>query len=642
MRSYLPFVVIGLTSGAVYAIAALGLVLTYRTSGVFNFAHGAIGMVSAYAYYSLHQHVPTAVAMLVALLVVAPIIGIVADVIFRRVQGAGPAAAVVASLGILVALQGLVVVIYGADLRRVPAFLPTGSYRIADVNVGIDQTVIVAIAVAATLGLGLFMKRTHLGLETRAVVDNRSLAGLSGSRPARVTRWAWMIGCAFAATSGILLAPIAGLDSLLLTLLVVDAFGAAAVGRFRSFALTAAGAFGLGVAQSIAAKIVGETGSESLTGLPRSLPFFLLFGALMLSRRGGLREVAVATRATVRRGGTARFRFRPVSLLAVVGVAVVLPGFLTGSQRLTLTATVAYVLVFASLSLLVGLSRQLSLAHGVFVALGATTLAHLRSAGVPFLLALLLAGLLLTPLGAVLAIPAVRLSSLYLGLATFAFGILAQTLLFRTGIMFGVSGDVFIRRPAVLAGDVAFYYFVLAVVVAGVVAVEVIRVTRLGRVLVALADSPTAVGSLGVNSVVTRVVVFCLSAFLAGLAGGLLGTMVQAVNTASFTAFQSLVWVTVLVTAGTQTFGGVVLSAVLLVAVPGVFSSATVSEWQPVIFGAAAIVLAQADNGLIGLLRTVDFAALAERNEWRRESRRTGTRRRTSGVDPAPASAVSV
>jgi ABC-type branched-subunit amino acid transport system permease subunit len=328
-------------------------------------------------------------------------------------------------------------------------------------------------------------------------------------------------------------------------------------------------------------------------------------------------------------------------MTAVLSVAVVLPMFLTGSQRLTLTATVAYVLVFASLSLLVGLSRQLSLAHGVFVALGATTLAHLRSAGVPFPMALLLAGLLLTPLGAVLAIPAVRLSSLYLGLATFAFGILAQTLLFRTALMFGVSGDVFIRRPGVLAGDMAFYYFVLAVVAAGVVAVEVIRVTRLGRVLVALADSPTAIGSLGINSVVTRVVVFCLSAVLAGVAGGLLGTMVQAVNTASFTAFQSLVWVTVLVTAGTQTFGGVVLSAVLLVAVPGVFSSATVSQWQPVIFGGAAIVLAQADNGLIGLFRAVDFAGLAERNQWRRESRRRAPRQVTAGLDPARATAVS-
>jgi len=328
-------------------------------------------------------------------------------------------------------------------------------------------------------------------------------------------------------------------------------------------------------------------------------------------------------------------------MLTVLAVAAVLPTVLTGSQRLTLTATVAYVLVFASLSLLVGLSRQLSLAHGVFVALGATTLAHLRSGGVPFPVALLLAGLLLTPLGAVLAIPAVRLSSLYLGLATFAFGILAQTLLFRTGLMFGVAGDVFIRRPSLLAGDVSFYYFVLAVAVAGVAAVEVIRVTRLGRVLVAMADSPTAIGSLGVNSVVTRVVVFCLSAFLAGVAGGLLGTMVQAVNTASFTAFQSLVWVTVLVTAGTQTFGGVVLSAVLLVAVPGVFSSATVSEWQPVIFGGAAIVLAQADNGLIGVFRGVDFAGLAERNQWRREFRRSLAGHPAAGHDAAPASVVS-
>src|SRR6266550_1466865 len=107
MRAYMPFIIVGLTSGAVYAIASLGLVLTYRSSGVFNFAHGAVGMFATYAFYSLRQHVPTAVAVLVAVLVVAPLLGFVVHLLFRRLAGAGAAAAIVASVGLLVGLQGL-------------------------------------------------------------------------------------------------------------------------------------------------------------------------------------------------------------------------------------------------------------------------------------------------------------------------------------------------------------------------------------------------------------------------------------------------------------------------------------------------------------------------------------------------------
>ena len=178
-------------------------------------------------------------------------------------------------------------------------------------------------------------------------------------------------------------------------------------------------------------------------------------------------------------------------LVSLVAVAVVLPARLSGARLLTATSTLGFVLVFASLSLLIGLSRQVSLCHAVFVVFGATTLAHLRNMGVPYLPALLLAALVMVPVGALVAIPAIRLSGLFLALATFGFGILAQNLLFLTKFAFGAGSVVRIPRPNVfgvdLAGDKSFYYFVLICVVLGVVAVEAVRVTRLGRVLRALA-----------------------------------------------------------------------------------------------------------------------------------------------------------
>jgi ABC-type branched-subunit amino acid transport system permease subunit len=192
-------------------------------------------------------------------------------------------------------------------------------------------------------------------------------------------------------------------------------------------------------------------------------------------------------------------------------------------------------------------------------------------------------------------------------------------------------------------GDKTFYYFVLALVVAGVIAIELVRVTRLGRILRALADSPTATESVGVNPTASRVIVFCLSAFLAAVAGGLLGSLTQVVNPTSFDFSQSLFWIAVLVTAGPATLGGAILSALLLVTVPAIFTAKAVAEWQPVAFGVMAIALAQAPNGLAGLVRLPDFTALAERSAWRR--RTTGSRLRervtARAVAGEPAAAVT-
>ena len=208
-------------------------------------------------------------------------------------------------------------------------------------------------------------------------------------------------------------------------------------------------------------------------------------------------------------------------------------------------------------------------------------MARLLDAGVPYLAALLLAGLVMVPVGAVVAIPAIRLSGLFLALATFGFGVLAQYLIFGTKFAFGTKALRTLTRPELFGisfvGDKAFYYFVLAVVVAGILAIEIVRVTRLGRLLRALADSPTATESVGVDPTASRVIVFCLTAFLAAIAGGLLGSLTQVVNPTSFDFSQSLFWIAVLVTAGPATLGGAVLSAVLLVTVPAVFTAKAVN-----------------------------------------------------------------
>ncbi|MGH8973494.1 MAG: ABC transporter permease [Acidimicrobiia bacterium] len=627
MNDLAPFVVAGLASGSVYALAAMGIVVTYRVSGVFNFAHGAVAVVGAFAFYSLRTDagLPTVPALVVVLVVVGPTLGLVIDrLLLRRLAGAPPASYVVAALGLLVALQGAVIVIYGTGTRTAPAVFSTSTYEIGGVRVGLDQTALFVIAVVCAAVLGGFFRLTHRGVQARAVVDDADLADLAGTDSRRVRAVSWMLGCSFAAFSGVLIAPSFDVDAIALVLFALYSFGAAVVGRLASIPLTLAGGLGIGVAASLTTRLAAD--HPGLSGLPTSVPFIVLFTVLLVSRPQRFIELTrTDPRKVAALGATGSALPWPV-LVPATAVAAIVPAVASGSQLVTATTTLAYVLIFASLGLVIGLARQVSLCHAVFVVFGATTVAHLITAGVPYPLALLASGLAMVPLGAAVAVPAMRLPGLFLALATFGFGVLAQYLLYPTGLAFGKDSLATLPRPSALAGDRAFYYFCLAVVVAGVLVVETVRRARLGRIARALADAPQAVGTLGIPAPATRLLIFSLAAFLAGVAGALLGTTTQTINPFSFDFFDSLLWVTVLVTAGAASLGGAALAAVLLVVVPTLVPGLG-TDIQQVAFGLAAITLAQRPNGLAGLVR-FDIGALAERAAWRKERSRTAERLR--------------
>lgn len=608
MSDYLPFIITGLATGSVYALASMGLVATYKTSGVFNFAHGSVGMVAAYAFYELRtaRGLPTWFALIVSVFVVGPLIGAFIDrVLLRRMRDATTATNIVVSLGLLVALQGLALAHYGAATRSIAPIFSTSTFQLWGVAVGYADVALMIVALVGAVLLFLFFGRTHLGLETRAVVDDVELTALVGSRPAWITTFSWMLGCTFAALAGVLLAPILGVDSVGLTLLAIQAFGAAAIGRFTSFTGAYVGALGIGVVADLSKKLVVD--HPTLTGVPSSLPFLVLFAVLVFAKPGTFTEIARAGRS-VRQGARSlgQRRFAGPQLLAFACACLLAPRFFSDTEILGLIVALAFVLVFSSLSLLVGLSRQVSLCHAVFVVFGATNMSHLQEAGLPFFAALILGALIMVPVAGLLALPAIRLSGLFLAIATFGFGVLAQGLLYLTDLAFGPEAIRSVSRPDMFfdfSDDRTYYYLVLAVVVAGVAVVEVVKVTRLGRLLRALADSPKAVQSLSVVPTASRVLVFCLSGFLAAIAGGLIASGPGSVNPATFDYFQSLLWVTVLATTGALTLGGVVLAAFFLRVVPMLFTSQTLVDWQPVVFGVAAIVLSQLPNGLATFFR---------------------------------------
>ncbi|MBA0125744.1 ABC transporter permease [Haloechinothrix sp. YIM 98757] len=591
MNDLLPFLVVGVTTGSIYGLAAMGLVLTYKTSGIFNFAHGAIAALAAYAFYDLTtlRGLPWPVALLLAAVVLPPVLAVSLERMARGLAGASVTMKIVATVGLQLAITGALMAHYGAAGLPFPTFLPVDTVTVSGVHVGIDQLISASVAAAGAAAFFLFFRLSSLGVRMRAVVDDPDLLELTGTSAFAVRSWAWLIGSWFAAISGILLAPQIGLDALLLTLLVVQAYGAAAVGMFASLPLTYAGGLLIGVLAAFATTIAA--GSQALAGLPPAVPFLVLFVVLLVAGRSRLADAGTHRPAPVSAPLLTPRATRGFAVAATVLAAAV--PLLAGPRLPVYANALVFLLIFTSLYLLVRISGQVSLAHAALVAVGSATFSHLAvGAGLPWLLAVLLAGAAAVPVGAVVAIPAIRLSGLFLALATFGFGLLLERLLYRSGVMFGATGTLPAARPEHFSSDTAFYYVLLAFAAGGMVLVAAVTRSRLGRLLRAMADSPTSLATLGAGINVTRVTVFCVSAFIAGIAGALHASVSQSATGTPFTAYASLTWLAVLVLFSVARSAAPVLAALFLTVAPAYSSSDTAVDWMPVLFGLGAMLVA--------------------------------------------------
>lgn len=590
MNEMLPFIVTGIASGSVYGLAAMGLVLTYKTSGIFNFGHGAIAAIAAYMYYDLHalRGLPWPIALVCAVVVAPPLIALVMERITRALALATTTMKIVATLGLQLAITSALTAAYGGD-KQFPSFLPTDTLSLLGLQVGIDQLISTLVGAAGALGFFLFFRFSSMGVRMRAVVDNPDLLSLAGGSPFAVRSWAWLIGCHFAAISGVLLAPQLGLDALLLTLLVVQAYGAAAVGLFSSLPLVYAGGLLVGVLAALATKYVAN--SVTLSGLPPAIPFLVLFAVLLLAGKRRLVEVGGNSTAPPHPPRLSPATGRSVAI-ATIAVAIVIP-LVVGPRLPVYAQALVFVPIFASLQLLVRVSGQISLAHAGLAAVGAAAFSHLAAgAHLPWLVAVLLAGAIAAPVGALVAIPAIRLSGLFLALATFGFGLLLEMVFYRTDLLFGANGSSPGPRPTGFDDDTAFYYLLLAFAVAATLLVATIARSRLGRLLRALSDAPTTLSTLGLGVNVTRVTVFVISAFLAGVGGALYASQTASASGNPFTAFTSLSWLALLVMCTGLRAGAPVAAAISISVVPSYINNATLVEWLPVLFGVSAVMVA--------------------------------------------------
>jgi ABC-type branched-subunit amino acid transport system ATPase component/branched-subunit amino acid ABC-type transport system permease component len=591
--SLLPFIVAGIATGSVYGLAGVGLVLTYKTSGIFNFAQGAIATAAAFLFYSLYigHGLPWWLSALISIAILGPAFGLVLERLGRSAADQPLAIKVVATVGLLTFIQGVLVLIYGAGFNTVPGFLGTGTFHIGTTVVTWAQVIILVVALGATTGLYIYFRVARGGAAMRAVVDDPALLDLSGTNPTTVRRQAWIVGATFACVSGILLVQLLGqIDPTTFTLLVVQAFAAAAIGRFTRLPATFVGGIALGIGASLCTKYF-TTGM--LSGLSASLPFIVLMVVLLITPRGPLADLSVTLRAPT------PWRFprwlQSGTGVLVLGFLAVVPLF-AGVRLNAWTNLLTYVILFASLGLLVRTAGEVSLCQVSFQAIGVAAFSHLAvTDGVPWFVALLLAAGIAIPLGALLAIPAIRLSGLYLALVSLGLGLVLQYMFYNEDYMFGSSGfGRRVPRPSLswidVSSDRGYYYLVLGITTLIAVLVVVLTNGRLGRLLSALRASPVGLATSGASVNVMQVLVFCLSVALAAISGVLSAGVVQIVSAGNYPPLLSLTFfVVIVITAGREPWYALVAAAGLTLG-PIYISSGNIGTYLSLAFGLIAMV----------------------------------------------------
>jgi branched-chain amino acid transport system permease protein len=595
----------GVAIGSVAAMAGIGLIVTYRTTGVLNIGFGAIAMIVAYLLWQAVQGwgIPLWPAALVDLLVVAPGIGILLDLaVFSPLQRRGASAVerLVASLGVFVLLVGLAVLVWGGNARTdAPDLLPTGVLRAGQVVIPWSTVAELGVVLVVAAAIWLVATTTRFGLTIRAVVDRRGLAELSGIDAARVSRTGWAAGAFLAGLAGVLLAPVLRLDPYGLTLVVLESMAVALVARLANLGVAIAAALVLGIAQSELTQIHLGGAAETMlqTVSTNLLAVALLVAVLVLPgfREAGAEDAGRIAMLSRRRDLPAI----PGWWIPLAGLLLVPLGF-TGTDLMTALRVPALAIIFVSLVLVTGYSGQISLGTAGFAGLGALLTARIATGGfpglpaLPALAALPLGVLIVVPVGLATGLPAIRRRGLLVMFSTFAVATVVSRFVFQQP---WATNGLTVIRPGPFASDRGFYLLELACLGISLLFVRNLHVGRAGRGLLAVRDNEAGARAAGVNVGRLKVFVFAISAGLAAMGGALLVMGSRAFDPSAFDPLQGFLWFAAVVVFGVDSTAGAVLAAGLIVGL----DASVANGMSTVVIGALALLLGYAPGGVAGL-----------------------------------------
>ena len=564
MTEFLAFTLTGIVTGSIYAVAAGGLVLTYSASGVFNIAHGAVGMIMAFAYWQLRfdWRWPAPIALIVVIGILAPLMGMgIERFMIRRIPPKAVLTWLMVTVGLMVGLIGFAQLIWKPNTSRyLPGFFGSGGTTIFSVFLTWHQICTLVIAGLIAGGLRIFLYGTRIGLSMRAVVDNRPLVSLNGGRPAYVGALSWALGSSLAAIAGILIAPSLQLNHVLLTLLVISAYAAAAVGRLTSLPLTFAGSLVLGLLQSYAVGYLPSSNSNIVQGLRLSIPTLLLFIALLILPE--VRVRAARTTTVGRRRAVPTLRTSVISSGGLVALVAALAVVLSSSDVIRLGTGLSTAIIVLSFVPLTGYAGQISLCHMTFAGVGA--FAAVKVGAGHSVWGLVVAAAAAGAVGVLVAIPGIRIRGLYLALSTMAFAVLMDNMFFNDQRVFGFGGAVPLGRLHLpfVSFDSDRSFVVLLAVVFSIAAIGVLALRRgpWGRRLVAMNDSELGCVAMGVSTVKLKLAVFALSAAMAGLGGALFAEFKTVASGTDFAMIASLPILLVIVIQGVDMVTGALLA----------------------------------------------------------------------------------
>lgn len=620
--------------------------LSYRSSGVVNFAHAAMGMYVAYAFFEFREtgdlvlpvlglpervHLvarPTLATALVLAVLLGATVGVaVYALVFRPLRQSPVLARVVASLGLLLYLQELVRLrfpVAGAGVNSRRPVLPEDPVRLAGTAVSQNRLLLVALVVVATAGLAALYRWTRFGLATRAAAGNEKGALLLGISPDRLGAVNWALASVLAGLAVILIEPISGLDPTTTTLLVVPALAAALLGRLQSFVIAAAAGIGIGMLQSL---ILGYAVQPDVTwipdwlpttGLQQAVPVALIIGALVW---GG---DALPDRAAIlgqRLPAAPRPRHVAAWTVGLCAATLVALFVVSSGHRQAIIISMVFALLALSVVVVTGFVGQISLAQLAFAGVSGFTVIRLAEHGVPFLVAMVLAALVSTALGVLVGLPATRVRGMSLAITTLALAVAIEQLVLASPPLSGGTAGSSAPRPDLFGWDIGisaqgadnfrpvFGAFVLGVLALSCVAVANLRRNGTGMRWLAVRANERAAAASGIDVGRTKLGAFATSSFLAGLAGVLMAESTPTLSPTSFMVIGALVVLAMTYLGGVASIGGALVAGLLaqagvITTLSAEVSGGDVGRYVFAMSGVALIVTAIfAPDGLTGLVR---------------------------------------
>lgn len=587
--SYPPQVLVnGATAGLVYGTLAVGIVLIFRSSRVINFAYGELAACAAVFMSRLVQNWgwPYLPALVLVVAGGAALSGVIELAVVERLFKAPRVILFVATIGVAQLIVFLELLLPSAKSRSTfPTPFDT-EFTIGGVLLRGEHLVVFVVVPLVTVGLSLFLSRTRYGGAIRASAANPDAASLAGISPRRMSTLVWSIAGAFAALTAVLVGPFqlgaggatgqgsgAGL--------LLRALAAALIGGMVSVSWALVGGVVIGVLEALLYTNVINTPS-----LITMVLFVLVLVLVLVRGRAASREdsdeapwsFAPQARPIPDRLKELWWVRHMPQICAAAGllVAVILPLVLTRSSSQFLFARMMiFAVVALSVTVLTGWAGQLSLGQFGFVGLGAFSTVAFHNAGVAFLPAVCLAGLIGLGAAIVVGIPALRIKGLFLAVTTIAFAIATQQWLLSRPWFVGESTVAYIKRSTVgpfdLSDQRTYYYLCLFGLVVAFALVARLRKSGIGRAFIATRDNERAAAAFTISPARAKLLAFAISGGLCGVAGGLLAGLLVRFGIAEFPVDASLSVVTIAVIGGLGTLAGPILGAMWVIGLPAAF-----------------------------------------------------------------------